>query len=121
MRRNVCPGMAFSNGTYIFDKYYHQINPTTPEGQIIESILVRQVEDKIKSLPQKYRAEIAHNKDINNDGYIGKPPKKIVDAEIEITPESITIKPKKRKSRKLSLVVEDSSDVAVSDRNGKVP
>ena len=119
VRRNVCPGMAFSNGMYIFDKNRVQICPTEPEGQILESILVRQIEDTVDSLPQKHKAEVDHNIDINKDGHIGKP--EIVEAEIEITPESITIKPKKRKSKKVSLPALDSSDVAVDDSNNTVP
>ena len=121
VRRNVCQTMAFSNGMFIFDQHSFQVDPRTRIGKEIEAILSRQLESKVDSLPQKYRAEVAHNIDINKDGYIGKP--KIVDAEIEITPESITIKPKKRKykSKKKALVVSDSSDVSVSDSNDTVP
>ncbi len=111
--------MAFSNGMFIFAANSVQIAPWEPEGQVIESILVKRIEDKVASLPQKHRAEVAHNIDINKDGHIGKP--EIVEAEIEITPESITIKPKKRKSKKVSLPALDSSDVAVDDSNNTVP
>ncbi len=104
---------------FIFDQHSFQVDPRTRIGKEIEAILSRQLESKVDSLPQKYRAEVAHNIDINKDGYIGKP--KIVDAEIEITPESITIKPKKRKSKKVSLPALDSSDVAVDDSNNTVP
>ncbi len=121
MRRNVCPGMAFSNGNYIFDSNFQQIDPQDPRGQIIESILVRQVEDKINSLPQKYRAEIAHNKDINNDGFIGPPKSISVDAEVNITSDVITIKPKKTRKKKQPKVLKVSSQsgVAVSDNSNK--
>ena len=113
--------MAFSNGNYIFDSNFQQINPKDPRGQIIEGILVRQIEQKISRLPQKHRAEVAHNIDINKDGIIGAP-EISVDADVTITPTAITIKPKrKKKSKRKALVVSNSSDVAVSDSNDTVP
>ncbi len=112
--------MVFSNGMYIFDHNSVQICPTEPEGQILESILVRQVEQKISRLPQKHRAEVAHNIDINKDGIIGAP-EISVDADVTITPTAITIKPKrKRKSKRVSLPVLDSNDDSVNDSNDKV-
>ena len=68
----------FSNGTFIINDQMKQIYPDSPEGKVIESLLQRQIEDKVSSLPQKYRAEVTHNKDINNDGVIGKPDSPIV-------------------------------------------
>jgi len=65
----------FPGGYYIFEPTGSQVNPDTPEGKNILKIITRQKEDKIDSKPQKYRAEVAHNKDINNDGVIGDPDK----------------------------------------------
>ena len=73
MRVGVIDRYIFPNGTYIFDKQGTQINPDSPQGKIIQGIVERQVKAKVDSLPQKYRAEVAHNIDINNDGVIGKP------------------------------------------------
>ena len=117
MRRNVCPAFKFSNGTYIFDSNYLQIDPKEPQGVIIESILSRQIKDKEDSLAQKYRAEVAHNKDINNDGVIGDPNEtsKLLRKRID---KAIKAKRKTRPTR--ALKVSDSSDVSVSDNSSKV-
>lgn len=105
-RTHIDISKPFSNGTFIVNSEMEQIDPTSPEGKVIEKLLQRQIEDKQDSLPQKYRAEVAHNKDINNDGVIGDPKK--------------STSRRKRKSKKPSRV-EDSHDVAVSDSNNKVP
>jgi len=116
MRRNVCPGMAFSNGMYIFAHDFNQISPAEPEGIILEKILSRQVNDEKESLAQKHRAEVAHNIDINKDGVIGEPEsssalRKRVDKAIK----------SKRKRRSKVSEVSSSDDVSVSDNNNKVP
>jgi len=117
MRRNVCPGMAFSNGNYIFDSNMQQIDPKDPQGIIIESILVRQHKDRVDSREQKYRAEVAHNKDINNDGIIGDPNETSKTLRKRVDK---AIKAKKKTKPTRALKVSSSSDVAVSDSSNKV-
>jgi len=115
MRRNIDPRFRFSNGSYIFDSNFQQIDPSQPKGIILEKILSRQVNDKMESLAQKHRAEVAHNIDINKDGVIGEPEsssvlRKRVDKAIKA----------KRKGKTKISEVSSSSDVAVSDSNNTV-
>lgn len=75
MRVMVHDKWKFPGDFFIFDKQGTQINPDTEVGETVLKILSRQKQDKEDSKPQKYRAEVAHNKDINNDGVIGDPDK----------------------------------------------
>lgn len=99
MRISVVDRYLFPNGVYIFDKQGTQINPDSPQGQAIQNIYKLQAKAKVESLPQKYRAEVAHNIDINKDGIIGKPSEISMDAELTVSPDSITIKPKTKKKK----------------------
>lgn len=89
MRVSVKDAWKFPGGFYIFEQGGSQIDPESRIGKQTLKILARQKQDKIDSKPQKYRAEVAHNKDIDGDGHIGTPPE---DSPIAKKDKPLTVK-----------------------------
>lgn len=53
MRVSIVEELKFSNGTFIFKSDGTQIDPRSPEGQVIEAILKRQAQDRIDNKAQR--------------------------------------------------------------------
>jgi len=70
--------LKFSNGTFVFNSLGQQISPHTREGRKIESILKRQKETRKENKAQTHKVETIIKKDIDDDGYVGKPTHKTI-------------------------------------------